>query len=60
MDNTQSTKSIINDYPALVRLVKAGRIDEARELLLEMTHGHKATMEDIENAILRDTGRTIT
>lgn len=58
--NTPSTRSVINSYPELVRKVRAGMIDDARDLLMQITQGHKPLIKDIEDAILRDTGRTIT
>lgn len=59
-ENKVQARSVISAYPELVRKVRAGMIDDARELLMEITQGHAPLIKDIEDAILRDTGRTIT
>jgi len=50
---------IYTTYSRLVQLVSSGNIDKARTLL-ESLELKPSQLRDIEHALLRDTGRTIT
>jgi len=47
-------------YLNMVRLLSSGNVDKARVLLEQHTTEGSTLRKDIEDALLRDTGRTIT